>query len=94
MKHLSYEDFYEQFWDYVSGKIVTDHYFFNHEDMFRAITKDVYDIYIVDEARIHPKYYSRVVESIFYNMAQYKPTEKPKKDPNSLDFDYDRVEFD
>lgn len=90
LKKLSYEDFYEEFWDYVSSKIVDDHYFFEHESKMRAITKDIYDIYIIEEARIHPKYYARLAESLFFYLL--KP-DKVEKDHNKIDFDYDRIGF-
>ena len=82
---LSYEDFYEEMWDYISGKVVDDHYFFQNEDMMRAITKDVYDIYCIEDACIHPKYYGRVVESFFFNLFAAQKENKEQ--------DYNRYEF-
>jgi len=80
MKLLSYEDFFEEMWDYVSSKIVDDHYYFDHEDMMRAISLDVYEIY--KSSPIHPKFYARTVESLFFNLFKFE--DKGEIDGNKL----------
>lgn len=78
MKKLNYEEFYEELWDYISKKVVSDHYFFANEDMMRDITKDVYDIYCEEEAGIKPKFYARAVESFFFNLFKYEIKDEDK----------------
>lgn len=79
MQVLIYEEFYEQMWDYISKKVVSDHYFFENEDMMRSITKDAYDMYL--DGYTHPKFYARVVESVFFNIFAAK--KENKEDFNS-----------
>jgi len=69
---LTYEEFFEDMWDYVSSKIIDDHYYFPREQMMRSITKDVYDIYSADDGRLHPKYYARIVESMFFHLIKWE----------------------
>lgn len=92
MEELSYEEFYEQVWDYVSGKIVSDQFYFENEGMMRAITKDLYDMSCLEECNMHPKYYGRLVESFFYNLFEHKSNSSPE-DPNQINFEYDRIQL-
>jgi len=80
---LNYEEFFEAMWDYVSTKVVNDHYFFEREDMMRAITKDIYDIYCNEDASINPKFYGRTVESIFFHLIKHE-NEKEEVDYNNF----------
>jgi len=73
---LSYEEFFEEMWDYISNKVVDGHYFFEREHLMRSISKDIYDIYCSDGAGIHPKFYGRAVESMFYHIIKWEQTKE------------------
>lgn len=84
---LSYEEFFEQMWDYVSSKVVNDRYWFDNQSFIRAVTKDIYDVYIIDEARVQPKYYARIAESFFFNMFDLRPSNEQNPHHRYNDFD-------
>jgi len=73
---LTYEEFFEDMWDYVSTKVIDDHYYFSREPLMRSVSKDVYDVYCCDGAGIHPKFYARIVESMFFNLIKWEAENK------------------
>ena len=72
----TYEDFFEEVWDYVSSHIVTDDMWDKHEESFQELTFDLYAYYkntnlTLPTGDIHTlvssKVYARIIESFVKN---------------------------
>lgn len=76
---FNYEDFFEESWQYVSKKIVSDRYFYDNQDFIRGITKDIFDIYSSSENSMSTQEYGQILESFFYNLFEYRPSQEKNR---------------
>lgn len=72
----TYEDFFEEVWDYVSQHIVDDDLWENHVEQFQEVTFDLYKIYSNTSMNlptgeviplVSTKVYARIIESFVKN---------------------------
>lgn len=81
MYAISFENFIEESWDYVSEHVVSDDYWEANQEFINALTHDLYkqytrglvkteDGFIIET--ITPKMCGRILESFFANLKKYK----------------------
>lgn len=81
MYAISFENFIEETWDYVSEYVVSDDYWEANEDFIRTLTHDMYIQYkkglrkteegfIVET--LSPKTCGRIIELFFKNLREFK----------------------
>ena len=73
---VSYDEFFNDVWDYVSEHIVDDELWQKHEEEFYAMTFDLYDLYSKAsitfpngerQELLTPKVCARIIESFIKN---------------------------
>lgn len=80
MYAISFENFIEEAWDYVSENVVSDDYWNNNQDFINQLTHDLYkqyrkglvkteDGFIVET--LTPKVCGRILESFFATLKVY-----------------------
>lgn len=68
MNVVSYDNFIEESWDYVSENVVSDDYWETHQDLILGITFRIYNFYkqnVKNKIYIDIKDYGRMIESLF-----------------------------
>lgn len=81
MYAISFENFIEETWDYVSEYVVSDAYWEQNEEFIRTLTHDMYiqykkglrkteDNYIIET--LTPKMCGRIIELFFKNLKEFK----------------------
>lgn len=83
MHIITFEDFIEEAWDYVSPFVVTDEYWEANHELITEITFELYELYrksgYVDSndmfvADIKPKTFGRILEVFFSMFSKYQGT--------------------
>lgn len=85
-KLLTYEEFFEEVWDYVSGKVVDDNYWEAHYDLIKETTFNLYNIFDKTSVNEGGMFYTsfstkvaaKILESFFSSLQSYgynKPTD-------------------
>ncbi len=81
MSTLSFDDFTEECWDYVSEYIISDKDWENNKDFIRETTFDIYRLYLNSEektidGKIHhslpPKLCGKLLEIFLSNLLNHK----------------------
>lgn len=81
MEKLSFEEFIEITWDYVSEYVVSDDYWEDNNEFIRNITFDLYRLYektnMFDNGycinpKITPRICGKILESFFSNLIKYE----------------------
>lgn len=80
MELLSFENFIEDSWDYVSKFVVSDDYWEQNNEFIRELTYELYDIYLKSTIvtsegdiieRIKPKDFGRILEAFLLKSKKY-----------------------
>lgn len=64
---LNYEEFYDEVWDLISEKTVSDRYMEKNIELIRAVTHDLHRLYDKSD-KITIRIASKLLESFFFNL--------------------------
>lgn len=67
MENYSYEEFYDELWETISEKIVSDRFIEKNRDLVRETTYDLYRLYDKSYGKFNIKLASKVTECFFKN---------------------------